>query len=340
MEHTEPNQTPQPLAQTIYPTQMGYQACKTDDVSLMVQALSRAASGETRDTVQRVLRTSLQDSLRNKAVKVQAYLLDNGAEVSQVEPGLLFGDVYPYGKPSIKALEILVAYGWNIDTLHRRKKRPLLWFVVQFPDVVEWCLAHGAGLDLPGKITPVLDGIGYTTYARISLLECAAGQGSVSTFKLLRENGAPFHRGVLRAAVQHAVGCAPRFDDSSSNRSVSFNERLVMIRYLVDEVGIDVKTEWWTDNGRGATPLEYVAIHTTAGVSDVKELVWLLLDRGADPSHASILKDGCKVNDGTIVYKGPDRSYPSPLEIAQKSYGTLLREAIEEWQSRQLHKTT
>ncbi|KAL7901063.1 hypothetical protein HDV63DRAFT_364900 [Trichoderma sp. SZMC 28014] len=340
MEYTEPGQTPQPLAQAIAPRQMGYQACKTDNVSLMMQALSRAASGETRDTVQRVLRTSLQDSLRNKAVKVQAYLLDNGADVSQVDPGLLFSDVYPYGKPSIEALEILVAHGWDIDSLHRRKKRPLLWFVVQFPDVVEWCLDHGAGLDLPGKVTPLLDGLGHTTLARISLLECAAGQGSVPTFKLLREKGAPFHRGVLHAAVERAVAYAPRFDDPSSNRSVSFNERLAMIRFLADEVGIDVRTEWWKEGRHGPTPLEYVANHTTAGVSDVKELVWLLLDRGADPSHTSVLKDSCKANDGTIFYKGPERSYPSPLEIAQESYGTLLKKTIEEWQDQQCNKTS
>lgn len=49
---------------------MGFQACRTDDVSLMAQALSLAAKGETRDTVQDVLQACLRSSLQNKAVKV------------------------------------------------------------------------------------------------------------------------------------------------------------------------------------------------------------------------------------------------------------------------------
>ncbi|KAM0475146.1 hypothetical protein ACHAPX_007281 [Trichoderma viride] len=111
MENTEPNQTPQPLARATTPRQMGFQACRTDDVSLMAQALSLAAKGETRDTVQDVLQACLRSSLRNKAVKVQAYLLDNGADVSDVNSGSLFNDEDLLAKPSLEAIKMLIAHG-------------------------------------------------------------------------------------------------------------------------------------------------------------------------------------------------------------------------------------
>lgn len=335
MEHTDQNQTPQ-ASEMLFVTSR-VEACKADDVSLMAQALAEATKPGSRMTVQTALQRGLRTALKRKAIKVLSYLLDNGADVSQVHPGWLFNEEEPFAKPSLESLEILIAHGWDIDSRQRPKDWPLLWGVVQYPDLVEWCLDHGASVYLPGD-TPPIDDSGNTTLSRISLLESAAGEGSVPTFKLLREKGAPFHRCVLHAAVERAVVHAPRFNDSSSNRSVLFDERLAMIRYLVDEVGIDVKTEWWKLGRVGATPLEYVAHNSTSG-KDVRELVWLLLDRGADPTHASIVKDGCKVNDGIIVYKGPDFSYPSPLEVAQGSNRTHIKEAIKEWQNRQRNNT-
>lgn len=66
---------------------------------------------------------------------------------------------------------------------------------------------------------------------RITLLESAAGDGSVATFKLLREKGAPFHPRVLHAAVERAVVHAPFFDSSSSHRRDQFSDLTTEIRY-------------------------------------------------------------------------------------------------------------
>ncbi|UKZ63360.1 uncharacterized protein TrAtP1_004590 [Trichoderma atroviride] len=325
MEHTEPNQTPQPLARATAPRQMGFQACRTDNVTLMAQALSLAARGETRDTVQDVLQACLRSSLRRKAVKVQAYLLDNGADVSDVYSGSLFNDEDALAKPSLEAIEMLIAHGWDIDSRPSRIAWPLLWSVVRYHDLVEWCLDHGASVYLPGD-TPPRDARGVGQVPRITLLEAAAKSGSVPTFKLLREKGAPFHVGVLHFAVEHATYLAPPYNGSAdpSTSNVWFNERMDMVRYLVDEVGIDVKTEWWWPGLIGATPLDRVAYHS-GDSKDVRELVWFLLDRGADLNHASFCQDD---HFGDI-------SYLSPLEMAQTRPRKRFLEAVQEWQERQ-----
>lgn len=330
MERSEPNQTPQPLAQARAPRRMGFQACRTDDVSLMAEALSLAAKGETRDTVQDVLDACFRTSLRRKAVKVQAYLLDNGADVSDVYPGSLFNDEDLLAKPSLEAIEMLVAYGWDIDSRPSRIAWPLLWSVVRYPDLVEWCLDHGASVYLPGD-TPPRDARGVGQVPRITLLEAIAKSGSVSTFKLLREKGAPFHVGVLHIAVEHAINLAPPYNGSAdpSTGDDWFNRRIEIIQYLIDEVGIDVNTEWWRPGKAGATPLDRVAYHG-GNSKDVRELVWFLLDRGADPSHASVSKDD---------YFG-DTSYLIPLEKAQTSPKKRFLEAIQQWQQRQRNDTT
>lgn len=340
MEHTDQNQTPQTLPTidnpAIYPVRLvASKASKNDDVPLIVQALSLAAKPESRNTVQDVLRSGLRNSLGRHALKVLSYLLDNGADVSMVDPGWLYSEEDPFAKPSLEALEMLIAHGWDIDARPSRISWPLLWHVVEYPDLVEWCLDHGASVYLPGD-TPPRDANGIGQVPRISLLERAASEASVPTFKLLREKGAPFHRGVLHAAVERAVQYAPPFNGSisPSTGNIWFNERMAMIRYLVDEVAIDVNSEWWRPGKAGATPLDFVAYHSSSN-KDVRELVWFLLDRGADLNHASVLKYGYKDQ-----YIGTGISYLSPLEVAQQSSDKRFLEAIQEWQEQQRNNST
>jgi hypothetical protein len=126
---------------------------------------------------------------------------------------------------------------------------------------------------------------------------------------------------VLHIAVEHAIYLAPPYNGSAdpSTSGVWFNGRMEMIRYLIDEVGIDVNTEWWRPGQAGATPMDRVA-YRSGDSMDVRELVWFLLDRGADPSHASVSKDD---------YFG-DTSYLSPLEKAQMSPEKRFLEAIQQ----------
>ncbi|KAK1250086.1 hypothetical protein MKX08_010089 [Trichoderma sp. CBMAI-0020] len=224
--------------------------------------------------------------------------------VSDVYCGSLCNDEDLLAKPSLEAIEMLVAHGWYIDTRTSRIGWPLLWSVVRYHDLVKWCLNHGASVYLPGD-TPPRDARGVGQVPRIVLLEAAAESGSIPTFKLLREKGAPFHVGVLHIAVEQAIYLAPH------------------------EVEIDVNTEWRRPGQAGAAPLDRMAYHS-GDSKDVRELVWFLLERGADLSHASVSKDD---------YLG-DTLYLSPLEMAQTSPKKRFLAAIQQWQERQRNDTT
>jgi hypothetical protein len=327
MENTDLIQRQErPLA----PTQIASRACRTDDVSMLVQALSLAAKPESRSTIHQVIWMGLRNSLKRSALKVLFYLLDNGADVNEVDPGYLFSDEDPIAKPSLEAMEMLIAHGWDIDSRRGPISAPLLWLVVRWHDLVEWCLDHGASVYLPGD-TPPRDSRGVGQVPRRTLLEAAAARGSVATFKLLREKGAPFHVGVLHAAVRKAVDLAPRFVPAADEcpNITWYNERMAMVRYLVDEVGIDVNAVWWKPGKCGSTALDYVAYHGWSG-RDWKELVWFLLDRGADINYASVLKD---------AYYG-DVSYLSPLEVALDKSNKQFLKVIQEWQEQQRNKST
>lgn len=91
-------------------------------------------------------------------------------------------------------------------------------------------------------------------------------------------------------------------------------ERMAMLRHLIDIVGLDVNAD---DKPPGAsrilrpgTPMEYIVDVTDIG-KDTRDITWLLLDRGADP---------------TPVYRSAKREgyYPDAPE-------TLVFEHVEAW---------
>lgn len=134
MEHTDQNEMLS-SPPSISPMQMGIQACRIDDVSLMAQVLAVVAHLQSRDAAQRIIQLRLQTSLRKRSHRVLSYLLNNGADISDVHPGWLYNDDL-FAKPSLEALEILIAHGWDIDSRRDGTSWPLLWGVVQFPDLV------------------------------------------------------------------------------------------------------------------------------------------------------------------------------------------------------------
>lgn len=336
MELTNQDQTPQGLPTVdnpaIFPVRLvASKASKNDDVSLIVEALSLASKPESRNTVGDVFKSGLRNSLKRSALKVLSYLLDHGADVSMIDHSWVVNDEDTLAKPSLEALEMLISHGWDINARRYATDWPLLWYLVKYPDLVAWCLDRGAIVVYPpSDDDPSRDANRLGNYWSQSLLELAAKQASVATFKLLREKGAPFHRRVLHAAVEMAVESAPPFNGSTSlsTSDVWFNERMAMVRYLVDEARLDVNSEEWRLGGSGATPLDIVSSHKND--MDARELVWFLLDRGADLNHASVLKDPNR----------RDICYPSPLEEARLISNTRFLEAIQEWQGRQRNNTT
>lgn len=300
-------QTQTDASRSIRPLELCFQACKTDDVSLMAQAISIADKPKSRYTVQEVIQKGLRSSARRGATQVLSYLLDQGADVSMLTAGEIMNRE-ELVKPSREVLELLIARGWDINSRGPNCNQwPLLWFVTRHPDLVEWCLAHGASVDVPGDIRPVL--------------EIAAGSGSVATFELLRARGAPLGRLTLHEAVMQAFIHAP---SDNSIRDARFEQRMDMVKHLVDIVGLDVNAvEPWPGNWC-STPLCYAAFCNYQ--KDAKELIWFLLDRGADPNRTGPL-------DGEIIL-------PSAIESAQCCGNTRFLEAVREWQELQRNNTT
>lgn len=129
---------------------------------------------------------------------------------------------------------------------------------------MHWCLDHGA----------IAEDQQPDPYKNIPLLEMVAGRNTVDIFRLLRSRGAQLGPRTLHRAVGAAAG--------SSDDNERLPVRMAMVKYLVDELGLDVNamdTEGTKPNHWG-TPLCYAAQVAHGG----EEVVRFLLDRGADPA--------------------------------------------------------
>lgn len=132
------------------------------------------------------------------------------------------------------------------------QSRPLVYRVFRTEELLHWCLDHGARVDysysFPDQIQPLLDIVGRG--------------GTVSTFKLLMEQGAKLGPRTLHLAVQHA----------SSGKF----EGMEMVRFLVEESGCEVnEMDMPADKQYGGyfgTPLNYAG-HAGGAVEVVKYLL-------------------------------------------------------------------
>lgn len=104
-------------------------ACKPDDASLMAHIISMAEQDDSSVTAKDVLQKTLTFAGRKNAISCLAYILEQGADVSHL-PYYAYPDLADGGasRPSRKALELLVAHGWNVNTgaLNRQPGIPLL----------------------------------------------------------------------------------------------------------------------------------------------------------------------------------------------------------------------
>lgn len=135
-------------------------ACKTDDVSLMAHVVRMAGKDDSEVTVQEVLQKTLKRAGRENAMQCLAYILEQGADVSNLDCVFTYPDLAAYPEfarePSREALELLVAHGWNVNTgaLNGDNGIPLLWGVVGDRELVQWCLDHGADVNPPDHTPP------------------------------------------------------------------------------------------------------------------------------------------------------------------------------------------
>lgn len=169
-------------------------------------------------------------------------------------------------KPTIELLDVLVSAGWDLNQRSHGSSagtvNRLLDSIVYDESIVRWCLEHGAEVS-DGKHNE--DG-----YRCRSLTEEAAGQATISCFKLLRAHGAKLSRKTLHKAVKGAVYSPPEEN----------SERMAMLEYLINEERLDVNQLDADERlaGHPGTPIMY-AINSEGGADVVK---WLL-EHGANP---------------------------------------------------------
>jgi hypothetical protein len=99
-------------------------------------------------------------------------------------------------------------------------------------------------------------------------------------FDLLRSKGGPLGWRPLHLAVETATYFIP----SNKNNDVKYIERMAMVHYLLDLNAPDLPVGSKTLPMHSGTPNCY--IYNENQGRDNRELTWLLLDRGADPTDA------------------------------------------------------
>ena len=230
-------------------------------------------------------------AVQDNAPNAVSYLLERGADASVIERG----HVIQHGF-SIRVVTALLQHGWDINT-RKRPYSPLLWRVVGDYDLVYWCLEHGANVH--PSTPPSLCGKAFEYYLHCqSVLQSAAESRTLETFELLRSRGAPNGYRMPRGAVQWAYkrteptpACEyykRRGDGKEKPRLAdSWEERMRMVRFLVEDEGLDVNGSDQPSPKHNlpqhfGKPLAYV-MHFQD--SDPREVVWYLLDHGADPTE-------------------------------------------------------
>ena len=266
-------------------------ACENNDTTLMDQAISMTSEEDLEQLYDHARRTAIKDN----STTILSYLIERGVSVKTLKPS----DVVGSRNTSKATLEFLLAHGWDINTRDISGSggdaQPFMWHVVSDGDMVAWCLEHGASVH-PRDQEPLRDDV--VTKSQRScqqILEKAAAWGSVATFELLRSKGAPLGWRPLHLAVETATyGHPDRAEAEKDTEKEKQNradhvERMAMVRHLLDVVGLDVNALDQPAGGnlpnRNGTPICYIP-GSRMLERDTRELTWLLLDRGADPTPA------------------------------------------------------
>ena len=242
------------------PRNMIKNGCKANDIAEVSRGIQAAVSKEGRS--QELLSWSLSRAVSSGHPEAVRYLLEQEeAPLDSLSPskvGL---------SKSAKVFQVLADNGWDINqTEPDRGAGPgqtLLQLVCDDESLVRWCLDHGASVQVPHS----------DPYRSPPLLEIVASIGTVSTFALLHSHGAQMGPRTLHRAVGSTA--------SSSRESGDWPARMAMVKYLVDDLKLNVNaldTKGQMPNYWG-TPLCYAA----HAYCDNEEVVHFLLDRGAEP---------------------------------------------------------
>jgi hypothetical protein len=258
------------------------EACENDDMALLDETISEGISMLGKrifyDRARRI-------AIKSNSITVLSRLIDCDVSVKTIRPTHVTG-------AKTATLEFLLAHGWDINYQWTAGPdfEPYMWHCVHDEDMIKWCLEHGASIHPPDQLFKDIK------VPCDPILEKVAAWGNIATFELLRSKGAPCGSS-LHVAVQFAVMMRPKMSakdhktsekdgesESEKKDRLVHEERMAMVRYLLDVVGLDVNAPDGPPesniSGVG-TPICYILLQ-----GSMRELTWLLLDRGADPTPA------------------------------------------------------
>ncbi|KUI68039.1 hypothetical protein VM1G_03629 [Cytospora mali] len=286
-------------------------ASRTNSLPDFIGALERARHPTTLDrSYPFIIRMGLFFSIMHGRTSLAAYLLDN----EPLAPAILREHITPSvigQNPSIPLFELLITqHGWDInkDEGKPHDKSPLISWVLHHQnehELVCWLLDRNATVDF-GEVSDE------ERPRPLVLLETCAQLGSVESFRLLQAKGAKLGGRTLHLCCGTAAyhGADPGVNsqdqdhlgreevlelgeegtanvnsdadaDAEDSGLVQRPKRAAMLRYLVDELGLDVNQTdieitriYW----HYGTPLNYAA-REKRGAAVVR---WLL-GKGADP---------------------------------------------------------
>ncbi|CAN9320416.1 unnamed protein product [Alternaria alternata] len=213
-------------------------------------------------------RRLVEAATRKNSIPCLRYLIEHGLSIEHID---ISG-----GEVSISTLEFLLAHGWDINSTGppRSYRSPFMWSCIHDREKLVWCLEHGASLATPWQEPhrkphePILDRV--------------AWGGDIATFEFLRSKGAPLGP------------YDPEKDDEKQRQGrAQYTQSMAMVRYLIDVVGLDVNKEDFPPDtkwlqGVWGTPLLYIVLVDPEAERNARDLVWFLLDRGADSKPALV----------------------------------------------------
>ena len=316
------------MAVPVDPVAMFYQAASTNDIPMMEEALELVVKDKDRN-VPMTLGTGLQYAANRNHIEMIQFLLDHGANMADMRPMAIYDDDQ---RPSVRTLQFLLDHGWDMNSWSgsgdREWQWPFLWTCLAHQNLVNWCLEHGARVDMYDERLSVINEVGEQEGTRNScppLLDYVARYGTVAQFELFRNRGAPLGFRMLHLATQRARSAAlsegitePPPDDDDDPRFYHYRESMKMVKHIlqIDEVDVNAQRLFLAEGDVCSTALCIVAFRP---MENDRPLTRLLLDAGADPDLMGF--------------------WGSPRSCGELHGNRIFLKALEEWDNEKREQT-
>lgn len=237
--------------QSQHPRRILNESIRDNSLSQLITALETVKVNPlSNNSLEQLLPSVLGQCIRHGSMDLVRYLLEH-----EKVPMTSLSPLTISGNPPIALLELLLAYGWDINQAEDRgplgQNRKLIDFVCNDGQLIRWLVQHGARVT-DGEVDD------YELFPQPApLLETCAVRGSVASFRYLQDKGALLGKRTLHRAAGEAAAfgtdpfidgqegydaetCRQAEDDESRGHGRVRRERAEMLIFLVDEMKLDV----------------------------------------------------------------------------------------------------